>query len=105
MASMHPQVAAAREQIRELCRRFHVERLDLVGSAAAGTHEPGRSDFDFLVEFDFSREPRAFDAYFGLKEALEKLLASRVDLVMRSGLKNPYVRASIERQRQPVYGA
>jgi predicted nucleotidyltransferase len=102
---MHPQIAAAQQQIREICRRFHVERLELVGSAAAGTHGPGRSDFDFLVELDLSREPRAFDAYFGLKEALEKLLAARVDLVMRSGLKNPYFRASIEQHRQPIYGA
>lgn len=102
---MHPRIAAVEQQLRDLCRRFHVKRLDLFGSAAAGTHDPARSDFDFLVEFDLSREVRAFDAYFGLKEALEGVLGARVDLVMPSGLRNPYLRASVERQRQPIYGA
>ena len=102
---MHPRVAATQQQIRELCRRFHVKRLELFGSAATGVHDPARSDFDFLVEFDLSRDVRAFDAYFGLKEALEKILGARVDLVMPSGLRNPYVRASVEQQRQPIYGS
>lgn len=102
---MHPRIAAVEQQLRDLCRRFHVKRLDLFGSAAAGTHDPARSDFDFLVEFDLSHEVRAFDAYFGLKEALEGVLGARVDLVMPSGLRNPYLRASVERQRQPIYGA
>lgn len=102
---MHPRIAAAEQQLRELCRRFNVKRLDLFGSAVTGTHDPARSDFDFLVEFDLPRNARAFDAYFGLKEALERILGARVDLVMPSGLRNPYVRASIERQRQPIYGS
>jgi predicted nucleotidyltransferase len=102
---MHPRIAAVERELRELCQRFHVKRLDLFGSAAAGAHDAARSDFDFLVEFDLSREVRAFDAYFGLKEALEGVLGARVDLVMPSGLRNPYFRASVERQRQPIYGA
>lgn len=101
---MHPGIAARKQQILEICQRFHVKRLELFGSAAAGAHEPGRSDFDFLVEFDFPRNVRAFDTYFGFKEALEKVLGGRVDLVMPSGLRNPYFRASVERQLQPIYG-
>ena len=101
---MHPRIAATQQQIRELCRRFHVTRLELFGSAATGVHDPARSDFDFLVEFDLSRDVRAFDAYFGLKEALRKSLAP-MDLVMPSGLRNPYVRASVEQQLQPIYGS
>ena len=102
---MHPRITAVEQQLRELCRRFNVKRLDVFGSAAVGAHDPARSDFDFLVEFDLSREARAFDAYFGLKEALERILGARVDLVMASGLRNPYLRASVERQRQPIYGS
>jgi hypothetical protein len=102
---MHPRIAAAEQQLRELCRRFNVKRLDLFGSAATGSHDPVRSDFDFLVEFDLPRNTRAFDAYFGLKEALERILGARVDLVMPSGLRNPYLRTSIEQQRQPIYGS
>jgi uncharacterized protein len=41
-----------REELRALCRRFHVRRLDLFGSAARGDFDPERSHLDFLVEFD-----------------------------------------------------
>ena len=40
-----------REELWALCRRFHVRRLDLFGSAARGDFDPERSDLDFLVEF------------------------------------------------------
>jgi predicted nucleotidyltransferase len=43
-----------REELRALCRRFHVRRLDLFGSAARGDFDPERSDVDFLVEFEGS---------------------------------------------------
>jgi predicted nucleotidyltransferase len=45
------------------------------------------------------------DAYFGLKESLEELLGRPVDLVMPSALENPYFRAQVERQKQPLYEA
>ena len=56
-----------------MCLRFHVLRLDVFASAARGEFEPGRSDVDFLVEFAFRAQERAFDTYFGLKEGLEGL--------------------------------
>jgi type I restriction enzyme S subunit len=41
-----------REELKALCWRFHVRRLDLFGSAARGDFDPERSDMDFLAEFD-----------------------------------------------------
>ena len=92
-------------QIHELCRRFNVSRLEIFGSAADPEHDEDPNDFDFLVDFKPNGELRALDAYFGLKESLEELLGLPVDLVMPSGLKNPYFRAHVERQKQPVYEA
>ena len=102
---MHPLIAEKQPQIESLCRRFGVTRLDLFGSATNAEFAEDRSDFDFLVEFDFGGEGKAFDAYFGLKEELEALLGRSVDLVMPSALRNPYFRAQVDRQRQPLYGA
>ena len=102
---MHPLVVKKRPEIESLCRRFGVIRLELFGSATNADFADDHSDFDFLVEFDLSGEVKALDAYFGLKEELESLLGRRVDLVMPSAIKNPYFRAEVERQRQPVYGA
>jgi hypothetical protein len=93
------------EELRELCRRFHVRRLDLFGSAARGDFDPEHSDFDFLVEFDRSARQHPFDAYFGLKEELEALLGRKVDLVEASAVRNPYLKASIEQSRENVYAA
>ena len=44
-------IALHREELRDLCRRFHVRRLEVFGSAARGDFDPARSDIDFLVEF------------------------------------------------------
>ena len=49
---MIDQIALHREELPALCRRFHVRRLDLFGSAARGDFDPESSDIDFLVEFD-----------------------------------------------------
>lgn len=40
-----------RDAVAELCRQFHVERLDVFGSAASGGFDEETSDLDFLVEF------------------------------------------------------
>ncbi len=45
------------------------------------------------------------DAYFGLREALEALFGRDVDLVAPSAIRNPYIRADVERTRTLVYAA
>jgi predicted nucleotidyltransferase len=49
---MQPFVAARKAEIEAICRRFHVRRLDLFGSAARDDFDPARSDIDFLVEYE-----------------------------------------------------
>lgn len=94
-----------RAEVAALCRRFGVLRLDVFGSAATGDFDPTRSDVDFLVELDPPEGLSRFDAYFGLKEGLEALLARPVDLVAPSALANPYFAAAVERSREPLYAA
>ncbi len=104
---MIPDISTHREELRRLCRRFHVRRLDVFGSAArADDFDPTRSDLDFLVEFD-SQAPDALSlkTYFGFKEALEALFGRSVDLVEPGPVRNPYLKASIERSREPVFEA
>jgi predicted nucleotidyltransferase len=102
---MIDEIALHREEFQALCCRFHVRRLDLFGSAARGDFDPERSDVDFIVEFERDMPLHPFDAYFGLKEGLETLVGRRVDLVMPGAIKNPYRKASIERDRETVYAA
>jgi uncharacterized protein with HEPN domain/predicted nucleotidyltransferase len=86
--------------IAELCRQFRVRRLDLFGSAAAGRFDLGRSDLDFLVEF----EPEARGkSYFSLLEEFEKLFGQKVDLLTEDGLENPFLRRRIETERRTLF--
>jgi hypothetical protein len=99
------EIAAHREELTALCRRFHVRRLDLFGSAARGDFDPQHSDIDFIVEFDRSAPQHPFNAYFGLKEELEALFGREVDLVELSALRNPYLKASIDASREAIFEA
>ena len=94
-----------RARIAELCRRYHVRRLELFGSAARSDFERARSDLDFLVEFDDGERGPGLQAYFGLKEGLEALVGRPVDLIMREAVTNLHVQADIARDRTTVYGA
>ena len=78
-----------RSKVVALCRQSAVKRLDAFGSALRGDFDPARSDLDFLVELD-DIPPREYaQAYFALKEGLEKVFGRSVDLVTESGLANP----------------
>jgi uncharacterized protein len=57
---------------------------------------------DFLVEFDSGA---SLEGYLGLRDDLEALFGRSVDLVMPTAIRNPYIRAAIERDRQLVYAA
>lgn len=92
-----------RAELGAPCRRLHVQKLDVFGSAARGDFDPQQSDFDFIVAFERGFPFHPFDAYFELKEGLEALLGGNVDLVMDGTIENPYRKASVERSRELVY--
>ena len=103
---MIDEIRSHHAELRALCRRFHVRRLDLFGSAARGDFNPERSDIDFLVEFDRGHpDALSLKAYFGFKQQLEALLGRPVDLVEPGAMRNPYLKASIEASREPVFAA
>jgi uncharacterized protein len=98
-------ISTHREELRDLCRRFHVRRLDVFGSAARGDFEDARSDIDFLVEFQPLQPGAYVDAYFGLKEGLEQLFGRPVDLVSAGSIRNRFFRQSVERTKALLYAA
>lgn len=102
---MNPDIVKHKSEIERLCRQHHVNRLDLFGSAATGQERQGRSDLDFLVEFEALPPGNYADSYFGLLESLEKLFGRPVDLVVDSGIKNPYFRQSVEQTKAHLYAA
>jgi uncharacterized protein len=93
----------AQGDLPALCRRCNVQRLDLFGSAATGRFEPARSDLDFLVAFEPLAPGAYADAYFGLREGLEKLFGRDIDLVTQASLANPYFREQVETERRNLF--
>ena len=104
-AAMQEAIRQHKAELAELCRRFHVQRLELFGSAATSAFDPGRSDLDFLITFGDLQEGQYADSYFGLLEALEELFRRPVDIVVASAITNPYFLEGIKPTRTLVYAA
>ena len=102
---MHAVVESKKTQLAAVCRPFGVLRLEVFGSAARDDFDEAHSDLDFLVEFDGNPLLGTLQTYFGLKDALEALFERPVDLVSRGAVKNPFVAASIDRDRKLVYAS
>ena len=102
---MHPILETKRAEVADVCRRSGVVRLEVFGSAARDDFDEARSDIDFLVRFGNDPTSSAFDSYFALKDALEQVFGRPVDLVSDGAVRNPYIKAEIDRDRQLVYAA
>lgn len=102
---MHPLIAQHRAEISTICQRYFISRLEVFGSAArAEDFSLASSDADFLVEFAPNARTGLVE-FFGVKAELEKVLGRGVDLVEPAAVRNPYVLASINRNRELVYAA
>ena len=93
------------QSLVELCRRYHVARLDVFGSAASGAFESATSDVDFLVTFEPMPPADHADAYFGLLDALESLFDREIDLIEEDAVENPYFRRAVAASRVSLYAA
>lgn len=102
---MHSAIAQHRSGIAGICQRYGIQRLEVFGSAArASDFDPAHSDADFLVEFASGVQP-GLNAIFSAKAELEALLGRSVDLVEPGAVRNPYVLASVNRQRAIIFSA
>ena len=98
-------ILAKREQIAELCRKHHVRRLSVFGSAARDDFDPERSDVDLRVEF-VPLEPREYaQNYYALQEALVQLFGRSVDLLSIPVIRNRFLRKEIEETQELLYAA
>jgi predicted nucleotidyltransferase len=104
---VHASVDRKREDVRDLCRRYGVARLDVFGSAARGRDfDEAASDVDFLVEFEAPDDELA--RYLDFRDALTALFGRAVDLVDRKEIEasRNYIRQrAILTGVEPIYAA
>jgi len=98
-----------REALADICRRYHVARLELFGSRARGSARPD-SDTDLLVTFAEGRMPSllAADGYMALMDELERIMGGPVDLLTRASIEsdpNEYFRRSALDRTETLYAA
>ena len=92
-------LASHQGSIEGLCRKYHVARLALFGSASRGQARTG-SDLDLLVSFQPGKTPGL--AFFMLQEELQEVLGLPVDLNTQEDLSK-YFRDQVLREARVVY--
>ncbi|MEK6633760.1 MAG: nucleotidyltransferase family protein [Nitrospirota bacterium] len=91
------------EAIADFCRRHGIRELAFFGSVLRDDFRPD-SDVDVLVDFEAQATPSLFD-FVEIKEELSRMVGRPIDLVGKSGLRNPFRRHEILTTRQVIFAA
>lgn len=103
---MHAAIADKKEDLVQLRRRHGVARLEVFGSVARGKDfDPCNSDADFLLKFRRINCQASLEQYLEFAEALRQTLGRPVDLAESGAVKNPYLRAAIDKSRELIFAA
>lgn len=92
-----------KNDIEILCKKHKVKRLYVFGSALTEKFND-KSDIDLIVDFDSVDLNNYADNYFDLKFSLQSIFQRTIDLLEEKAIKNPYLKKSVNDQRQLVYG-
>lgn len=90
-------------QMTVFCRDWRITELALFGSVVRDDFRP-ESDVDVLVTFAPDAEWSLFDLV-QMQEDLQVMLQRDVHLVEEAGLRNPFRRRAILRDKQVIYAA
>ncbi|MCX8156717.1 MAG: nucleotidyltransferase family protein [Verrucomicrobiae bacterium] len=98
---MNPAMALPREVIAEFCRRHHIRRLAVFGSALRADFRPD-SDIDILVEFEPGHVPGLFGMARLERELSAVLGGRRVDMRTPEDLSR-YFRGEVLNEAEVQY--
>lgn len=96
---MHRGLKIPRKKIDDFCRRHHIRKLSLFGSAIHGDLRQ-ESDIDVLVEFEPDHVPGL--AFFSMEQELSEILGREVDLNTPQFL-SPYFRSHVVAEAETLY--
>jgi len=87
----------------ELCRSHKVDKIYAFGSSITDHFDPSRSDIDLVVKVDIDDPVDRGEALLSLWDKLESLFKRKVDLLTDDSIRNPYLKASINRTKKLIY--
>lgn len=90
------------EQLKQFCKRHHIQKLSLFGSILREDFSPA-SDVDVLVEFEAGHVP-GFFALAGMETELSGILGRKVDLNTPGFFSGP-LRKRVLAQAEVQYAA
>jgi hypothetical protein len=99
MKTNHIKINLPKQKIADFCRRHHVRKLAVFGSALREDFRPD-SGLDVLVEFETGHTPGL--AFFGMEQELSELLGRKVDLNTPQFL-SPYFRDKVLAEAEVQY--
>jgi predicted nucleotidyltransferase len=85
---MSPMITVDKKDLADFCKKNHVRKLSLFGSAVRADFKPD-SDLDLIVEFEPGHVPGL--SFFFLSDELSSLFGRKVDLNTPKSL-SPYFR-------------
>jgi len=91
------------KMVHALCQKYKVNKLFVFGSILTEKYKK-ESDIDLIVDFGNVELYDYADNYFDFKCSLEELFKRDVDLLENQAIKNPYLRKSIDSNKQLIYG-
>jgi len=94
-------IKVPRPEIAAFCRRHHIRRLAIFGSALRDDFGPS-SDIDILVEFEEGHVPGL--AFFAIERELTEMFGRKVDL-NTLGFLSPYFREDVLQEAEVQYDA
>ena len=94
-------ISLDQEKITAFCRRRQISEFSLFGSVLREDFGP-ESDVDVLISFEPDIPWSLFD-WIDMVEELQAILGREVDVVEKSGLRNPFRRQAILTNRRVIY--
>jgi predicted nucleotidyltransferase len=89
--------------IESTCRRHHVKRAALFGSATQVDDAVVPADLDILVTFEPLAPRVKAEHYAALSSELERIMGMPVDVMVSTAVRNPYLREELERTQVVLY--
>jgi predicted nucleotidyltransferase len=87
----------------DLCRSHKVDKIYAFGSSITDQFDQYKSDIDLIVKVDINDPVDRGEALHSLWDKLEALFKRKVDLLTEESIRNPYLKASIDRTKKLIY--